>query len=347
MWNFKLGLSLLFLISLAGCFDRDEKMITQKKLQTAYENLEFSCTHEADRLPRLSADADLLYRYGLFVERKTGSKDFNLAARYYRIAAAHGHYKANGRLQDMVSQGMADSPDAPSETVALAKQLIDQGVPGGYYDMGHYLSQGYGVEQDDEKSRRYIRKAADLGNPDAQYYVAELLGRIVGPKDDMVRLRRCAMEQGHAEGASALAGYLQALQDYPEAVKAYQEAVRSGHSLSAYYLGKSFAPENVNNELYRLGLVGDKERSRRYSLISKFLEIHEYQNPKVPDVDQIVPLPPAKLPEWDGTFQWLKEREAAGDPEKPSEELVERLAREKQLDPKTGLPLSGEFSRQG
>ncbi|WP_237770696.1 SEL1-like repeat protein [Pseudomonas citronellolis] len=327
---------------LGGCFEDQAP-----PAQAAYANLAFACRHESDNLPGLDREADRLYRYGLFIERRPGAKDFDAAARYYRISAALGHYKANGRLQDLVSQGMAASPDAPRETIALARQLIDQGVPGGYYDMGHYLSLGYGVEQDDEKSRRYIRRSADLGNPDAQYYVAELLGRIVGPKDDMVRLRRCAMEQGHAEGASALAGYLQALQDYPEAVKAYQEAVRSGHSLSAYYLGKSFAPENVNNELYRLGLVGDKERSRRYSLISKFLEIHEYQNPKVPDVDQIVPLPPAKLPEWDGTFQWLKEREAAGDPEKPSEELVERLAREKQLDPKTGLPLSGEFSRQG
>ncbi|MBR8041813.1 sel1 repeat family protein, partial [Burkholderia cenocepacia] len=61
-------------------------------------------------------------------------------------------------------------------------------------------------------------------------------------------------------------------------------------------------------------------------------------NPKVPDVDQIVPLPPAKLPPWDGTFEWEKQR--AQVPPKPSEELIDRLAKEKHLDPATGWPLS-------
>jgi hypothetical protein len=33
-------------------------------------------------------------------------------ARYYRIAAAHGHYKANQNLQSLISDGLAGSPDA-------------------------------------------------------------------------------------------------------------------------------------------------------------------------------------------------------------------------------------------
>jgi hypothetical protein len=60
----------------------------------------------------------------------------------------------------------------------------------------------------------------------------------------------------------------------------------------------------------------------------------------VPDIDKIVPLPPAELPAWDGTFQWQKERDAAKPPQKPDDKLVERLAREKNLDPATGLPLA-------
>jgi hypothetical protein len=45
------------------------------------------------------------------------------------------------------------------------------------------------------------------------------------------------------------------------------------------------------------------------------------------------------LPAWDGTFQWQKEQDAAKPPQKPDEKLAERLAREKNLDPATGLPL--------
>jgi len=52
-----------------------------------------------------------------------------------------------------------------------------------------------------------------------------------------------------------------------------------------------------------------------------------------------VPLPPAQLPAWDGTFQWQKEQDAAQPPQKPAESLVAKLAREKNLDPATGLPL--------
>ena len=90
-----------------------------------------------------------------------------------------------------------------------------------------------------------------------------------------------------------------------------------------------------------MGLTYDAERARRYELIWKFLISNEGRNPKVPDIDQIVPLPPARLPPWDGTFQWQKEQDAAVPPPKPSDELIERLSKAKSLDPATGLPLPG------
>ncbi|MEQ4190443.1 DUF6396 domain-containing protein, partial [Pseudomonas syringae] len=61
---------------------------------------------------------------------------------------------------------------------------------------------------------------------------------------------------------------------------------------------------------------------------------------KVPDLDIIAPLPPTKLPAWDGTFQWQKERDAKTAPDKPDDTLLQRLSKEKDLDPATGLPLT-------
>ncbi|SAL61035.1 Sel1 repeat protein [Caballeronia cordobensis] len=52
-------------------------------------------------------------------------------------------------------------------------------------------------------------------------------------------------------------------------------------------------------------------------------------------------MPPAKLPPWDGTFEWQKRQDAVVPPQKPSDELVNRLAKEKGLDPATGLRVSG------
>ncbi|NYH25166.1 hypothetical protein GGD40_004737 [Paraburkholderia bryophila] len=87
-----------------------------------------------------------------------------------------------------------------------------------------------------------------------------------------------------------------------------------------------------------ISLPNDPERSQRYELTWKFLTSNDERNPKVPDIDKIVPLPPAKLPSWDGTFQWQKEQDAAVPPQKPSDELIDELAQAKHLAPSTGLP---------
>lgn len=238
-------------------------------------NLAFSCTHQADHLPPLDPQAEGLFLYARFLEKQDGTKDFNEVARYYRIAAAHGHYKANQNLQSLISDGLADSPDAPKETVELAVRLIQQGIPSGYYDIGHYLETGYGLGQDAETALRYFRKAADLGNPEAQAYVAQLLAPLDKAPEIARQMRQCATDQG----------------------------------------------------------------SRRYRAILEFLRSNDGRNPKLPDIDKIVPLPPAKLPPWDGTFEWQKEQDAAASPPKPSEATVDAMAKAYNLDPKTGFPL--------
>ncbi|WP_230474987.1 DUF6396 domain-containing protein, partial [Dyella monticola] len=108
-------------------------------------------------------------------------------------------------------------------------------------------------------------------------------------------------------------------------------------TVSAMVLEESFKAPPPDNGLYYLALPNDPERSRRYNLIGKFIDQNDGRNPKVPDIDQIVPLPPAQLPPWDGTFQWQKEQEQI--PSQPSDELIERMSKAKRLDPATGLPL--------
>ncbi|WP_424067566.1 SEL1-like repeat protein [Paraburkholderia sp.] len=312
-------------------------MPTQADMSAVSAKLTFACTHEADHQPPLDPQADTLFKYALFLEKQDGPKDYNAAARYYRIAAAYGNYKANHNLQLLVSEGFAQSPDAPNETINLVEKLIAAGVPGGYYDMGHYLELGYGVKKDENKARVYFRKAADLGSPEAQYYVGDL----PSPRDRAPYISRqmmeCATDQGYGKAASYLGIDLMDSKLYVQAIEAFQKGVRTGDEQSARFLGNGFdtKPSDV---LYYLGLSRDPQRSRRYKLIAKFIDDNDGLNPKVPDIDQIVPLPPAKLPNWDGTFQWQKEQDAAKPPPKPYEKLVERLAREKNLDPATGLP---------
>jgi len=57
------------------------------------------------------------------------------------------------------------------------------------------------------------------------------------------------------------------------------------------------------------------------------------------EIDQIVPLPPAKLPPWDGKIKWLKKWEKNEAPPLPSAERIGEMALEKSLNPETGLPV--------
>ncbi|XHO62122.1 hypothetical protein BCC0191_005243 [Burkholderia ambifaria] len=159
----------LVLASVSACSKAND-LPESSDLASVRANLAFTCAHAVDRLPATDSDVDALFRYGRYLQTRDGPKDFDEVARS-RIAAAHGHYRANHNVQQLVSQGLASSSNAAHEAVEWASQLVDQGIPMGYYDIGYYLNSGFGLKQDKELALKYVRKAADLGNADAKYHV--------------------------------------------------------------------------------------------------------------------------------------------------------------------------------
>ncbi|KPX31876.1 MULTISPECIES: DUF6396 domain-containing protein [Pseudomonas syringae group] len=332
-------INLCILLLLTACSKKDDEMPSQSQIDFAYERLKFQCAYEADVLQKLNEDADILYKYGLFLENQENKEAYNQAVIFYRIAAAHDHYKAATNLQNLLSTSLVNSVGAQKEVINLAKYYISKNVPGAYYDMGHYLEIGYGVKKDIPGSRAYLRRAADLGNPDAQYYIAQLIGEIPNTADIMQSMYKCAMEQGHSQAARKYSNYASAIHDYKDAVAGYQFSVKGGDNISAHRLARGFEDRIPTDRLYYLALERDEVRAARYDKISDFLVHHEHLGAKIPDLDDIVPLPPAPLPEWDGTFKWKRDRDSSAPPAPPSEELIQRMATEKNLDPKTGIPL--------
>jgi hypothetical protein len=160
-------------------------------------------------------------------------------------------------------------------------------------------------------------------------------------------MRRCAGEQGNGKAATALGVDLSTDGHYQEALQAFQLGAAAGDSSSTSFLSKGFRGPEPDDRLYYLGQQEDLERADRYEKIWKILSGYSYANPKVPEINEIVPLPPAKLPAWDGKLKWLEERLANVPPEKPSEVLIKQLAKAKLLDPATGqgLPGSPAFSQ--
>nr|WP_255497599.1 DUF6396 domain-containing protein [Aquitalea sp. LB_tupeE] len=338
-------LSLILCLLLVACSNKERTVPTLEEVKT---NLTFTCVHEKDHLPKLDAEADQLYRYARYLQKNNQLQEdvsiYPELERYYRIATAHGHYKANLELRQMIGKGQAWTADPVKETLDLTQELIDRGIPGGYYDMARYLEAGYGVKQDAELALRYYRKSADLGNPEGQYLVAEKLAPLDRAPDVARQMRRCAAIQGQGRAATMLAIDLKDDKHFADAQIALQLGVKAGDESAASRLEHGFSAPAETDEMYFLALVQDPERSRRYKEIGDILGRYSYAHPTVPELDDIVPLPPAKLPPWDGKIQWLKDHEANIAPPKPSEALLEKLAKAKGLDHKTGRPLGAEHS---
>ena len=345
----------------ARCYAKEQEQ--QRKTQMAQLEqlaaLEFTCKKE--ERPPLSEETQQLYNYALYHDLHnmwTGDKGdevWNSLARYYRIAAANGDYKANVRLQYLLNTGRISTDMPQTEVHNLNEELAKQLPATAYYNLYGYLDVGYGVRTEKDGKYAYLRKAADLGSREAQYVIAEMLADIEDSEEtqeafkyrlELVKqLRTCASEQGLGDASSNLGSSFKLAKKYSEAVKSYHQGVKNGDSVSALVLSYGFDRKKIKDTLSFLDVPPDDERAKRYSVIRSYLSRYDYLHPKVPDLDEIVPLPPAKLPKWDGkiAFQRWYEGEA---PPKPSEALMLKLANQAGLRVDNGLDLETGLPRE-
>ena len=322
------------------------RKIKMEKMEQLQANLEFVCKHEEK--PELSQETQQLYNYALYHDLhnmwtgKRGDEVWNGLARYYRIAAMNGDYKANIRLQYLLKSGRISSDMPQTEVHNLNEELAKQLPATAYYNLYGYLDVGYGVRTEKDGKYAYLRKAADLGSREAQYVVGDILTDINDEETRPLRLKiydqllACASEQGLGQASVMLGIGLQRKNEYQQALEVFHQGTKNGSSSSASRLEEAFSGKQKDGDMDFLNLSEDSERSRRYKIIGDYLYEKDYLQPKVPDLDDIVPLPPAKLPEWDGkiAFQRWFEGDA---PAKPDEALVRRLAWQAGLNDDTGL----------
>ena len=322
------------------------RKIKMEKMEQLQANLEFVCKHEEK--PELSQETQQLYNYALYHDLhnmwtgKKGDAVWNGLARYYRIAAMNGDYKANIRLQYLLKSGRISSDMPQTEVHNLNEELAKQLPATAYYNLYGYLDVGYGVRTEKDGKYAYLRKAADLGSREAQYVVGDILTEINDEETRPLRLKiydqllACASEQGLGQASVMLGIGLQRKNEYQQALEVFHQGTKNGSSSSASRLEEAFSGKQKDGDMDFLNLSEDSERSRRYKIIGDYLYEKDYLQPKVPDLDDIVPLPPAPLPEWDGkiAFQRWYEGEA---PPKPDEALVRRLAWQAGLNGDTGL----------
>ncbi|CAM3775908.1 Lipoprotein [Pseudomonas reidholzensis] len=338
---------LVLSLLLTGCDESGEFVFSTREpvvdsLDATDIDLKFTCVHE--QVPAPQSGPDVLFKYARWLQKNNQLKQDRLIdseiERLYRIGAENGHFKASINLQNGAMRGRFQLYG--DEHLRLSQKLIEAEIATGYYFVAIFLQQGSaGLQRDQEMSLRYYRKAAYLGNVQALYHVASKLAPVDFAPDVARQMRRCAAEQGDGRAALALATHFQLVGSFKEAVDLFQLGVGAGNSVAALALREGFREFSPPDERNYLGLREDLERSERYRRIGTVLSNYSYASPSVPEINDIVPLPPAKLPPWDGKLQWLEARLANVPPEKPSEVLIHQLAKAKVLDPATGKPMPG------
>ncbi|PHO19760.1 hypothetical protein FXB68_11425 [Aggregatibacter actinomycetemcomitans] len=158
------------------------------------------------------------------------------------------------------------------------------------------------------------------------------------------QLLSCASAQGLGKASVMLGIGLQRKNEYQQALEVFHQGTKNGNDSSARRLANAFSGKPKEGEMYFLDLSEDQERSKRYKIIEDYLSEKDYLQPKVPDLDEIVPLPPAPLPDWDGkiAFQRWFEGEA---PPKPSEALMFKLANQAGVRVDNGLDLQTDLPK--
>ncbi|HWT21858.1 MAG TPA: tetratricopeptide repeat protein [Variovorax sp.] len=264
---------------------------------------DFVCKHEADANPPITAEAEALFQQALALvsyEMWSENRNYAKAAQLYEQAMKLGHWKAQFNLAGLYLQGLGVEQD-PEKSIELTEDLMRKGVPAAWDNMGTMYMGGVGsLKQDATVAYAFWQHAADMGSMASQAYLgAKLLGShdeppsFWGNRAIGLKMLECGFAQGSGLAAFELGVTLNVIdEDYSRALHVLHQGTRLGSERSANYLRGAFSRGTplVNGAI-------DKSRADRYNALGDAL----YHNPdlRFPNLDKVLPLPPAPLPQWD------------------------------------------------
>ena len=151
------------------------------------EIVEAGQQEEAETCYRTAQD----YYYG-----KNGkNKDDEAAAQWYLKAAEQGHVESYYCLGSMLKE-VCELEDA----IGCFQEAAELGHAAAQYELGVAYSLGLGIEQNNEESMKWYRKAAEQGHEEAIGFLEELGERVpAGGEDGAEKWYLKAAEQGNEE----------------------------------------------------------------------------------------------------------------------------------------------------
>jgi hypothetical protein len=274
---------------------------------------DFICKHEADVAPPIDAEAEQWNQQALALTSRLlwpEDRDHKKAIQFWQKAAERKHWKAILNLANAYAQGEGVNRDT-EKAVQIVEAAMKLGIPGAYDLMGTYHMEGLGVKQDASRAYAFWELAADMGSASAQAYLGDKLKPLYGDpqrgrwgnRKVGLKMLECSFAQSNGKAAFALGLTLEGTdkslgEDSARALFILHEGVKFGSADCANYLFATFdnGESMVNN-------IKDRSRAERYSVLSDILE----RDPdlRFPNLDKVLPLPPAALPQWNGDKQTL------------------------------------------
>jgi len=160
----------------------------------------------------------------------------------------------------------------------------------------------------------FFQRAADMGSPAAMTFLGyKLAATYDNPSEGFwgnlpigTKMLECAFAQGDGDAAEKLSLiYARANTNEAKgrALKILHEGVKLGSAKCADSLVPEFDGIDLDNGTNLVGHI-DKARAQRYGKIGDILKLYDGRL-KLPNLDKVLPLPPAPLPKWNGNVQTL------------------------------------------
>ena len=271
----------------------------------------------------------------------------------YEAAARKGHYRAVMQLTIAYNFGAQVRGGYFPAEPEKARLWINHGLRQGWAGSLEWLSTayhkgGYGFRQSGGESLRFLQLAADKGVALAQHQMGLYYEN--GLKD-LARaevLYECAAAKGTASPANMEWARTLKIDGHPQAaMENYQKAIMFGGQSGAEAAWSMASGLGQGKEDF--GGIKDKARSTAYKDLNAILEGGKDSNGRehtgnpylrFPRLNEVLPLPPAPMPEWKGVYSAMSPEDAAYYQNPPSPEFyIEQVKNAGRLVPREFLPV--------
>ena len=259
----------------------------------------------------LQGMSEAQYRMGLFLEKGYGvEQDYSQALAWYHSAAWNGYEDAirkldvyeeminilSGSVDDYLQAAEAGDAEAQyklgyvyyyglrvDQDFEQAAEWFAKAAAQGYespeflYLYSLLFANGYGVEEDSDNAMKLLKKAADLGQAEAQYdlYVKYTYG--IGVSPDMKEAQKyleMAADQEYIPALYKLGETANMAGEYEKAVEWFEKAARQGDASAQYalgmmYMGGNGVEKDTQTAYYWLSEAADQGHSNARLILGR------------------------------------------------------------------------------